>query len=220
MLSTAKLAAKTLSVVPRGHYKPVVLQKPRAPFEDLAKITEPESQENELEAELNNTAGSIIHTWISLFRKSAAVLPLFLLLACALSARAQVGAASLSGIVADQSGAVIGGAAVTLTNVQTNARLSLTSNGAGDFTFAAVPVGDYSLTITHPGFASFTETGIHLNAGDSKTLSDIALKVGTTSETVSVSSTLQGLPLDDVQLSSTISSADLDRLSIVGRDAS
>ena len=219
MLSTAELAARTLSAVLRELYKPVVLQKPRSPNGYLATLTEPEFQENELEAELNNTAGNRIHPWVSLFRKLAAVLPLFLLLACALSARAQVGAASLSGIVADQSGAVISGATVILTNVQTNAKLSLTSNGAGDFTFAAVPVGDYSLAITHAGFASFTETGIHLNAGDSTTLSDIALKVGATSETVSVASTLQGLPLDDGQLSSTISSGDLDRLSIVGRDA-
>jgi Carboxypeptidase regulatory-like domain len=142
-----------------------------------------------------------------------------MLLAFGASAGAQVGAASLSGTVTDQTGAVVSGAAVTLANLQSGAVLSLTSNGDGGFTFAAAPAGDYSLKVTHSGFTSYAQSGIHLNAGDSKTLTDIELKVGSATETVAVQSTVAGLPLDDGQLSSTISSNDLDRLSVVGRDA-
>ncbi|HEX4005038.1 MAG TPA: carboxypeptidase-like regulatory domain-containing protein [Acidobacteriaceae bacterium] len=125
----------------------------------------------------------------------------------------------MSGTVADPTGAVVSGATVTLVNLQTTAALTVGSNGTGGFTFAAVPVGDYKLAVTHPGFTSFSESDIHLNAGDSKTLTDITLKVGSAAETISVTSTVAGLPLDNGQLSSTISSTDLDRLSVVGRDA-
>ena len=152
-------------------------------------------------------------------RKFATILPLCLLLAGAMAARAQVGAASLSGIIADPTGAVIGGATVTLTNVQTGSVLTGTSNGTGSFTFAAVPAGDYALTAKHEGFAPFTQSGIHLNPGDATTLTDIQLKIGSASETVAVTGTAQPIPLDNGQLSSTISSSDLSRLSTVGRDA-
>jgi hypothetical protein len=141
------------------------------------------------------------------------------LLLCAAAARAQVGTASLSGLVADPSGAVIGGAAVTLTSVATAAVRTSKTNGAGNFTFAAVPAGDYNLAVSHAGFTSFAENGIHLNPGDSRALTDIVLKIGSTTQTVSVSSTVAGIPLDDGQLSSTITSSDLNRLSVVGRDA-
>lgn len=154
-----------------------------------------------------------------ILRKLAAVLPLCLLLAGAVAARAQVGAASLSGIVADPSGAVVGGATVTLTNVQTGAVLTDSSNATGSFTFAAVPAGDYAITVKREGFAPFTQGGIHLNPGDSTTLTDIQLKIGSASETVAVTGAAQPIPLDNGQLSSTISSSDLSRLSTVGRDA-
>jgi hypothetical protein len=148
--------------------------------------------------------------------KDVAVLSFILLAAAA--GWGQVGAASLSGVVEDQTGAVVPGATVTLTNLQTNAQRPSATNGTGNFTFAAVPAGDYSVTVVHTGFSSYTQTAIHLNAGDNKTLDDIHLGVGSAAQTVSVESTVAGLPLDDGQLSSTISSNDIERLSVVGRD--
>ena len=152
-------------------------------------------------------------------RWCAAILPVLSLLAGAVTARAQVGAAMLSGLVADPTGAVISGATVTLTNVQTAAVRTSTTNGAGAFAFAAVPAGDYDLKVTRTGFATYSETGIHLNSGSIRALTGIVLKVGSTSQTVSVSSTVAGIPLNNGELSSTITAGDLSRLSVVGRDA-
>jgi hypothetical protein len=131
----------------------------------------------------------------------------------------QVGAASLSGIVEDQTGAIVPGASVTLQNADSGAQRTSRSNGAGSFTFSAVPSGDYSLTVEASGFKQLVRRLIHLNAGDSLDLSDLRLNVGDVSQSVSVSTTVAGLPLDSGQLSSTITAADLDQLSIVGRDA-
>lgn len=135
------------------------------------------------------------------------------------AAHAQVGSAMVSGLVEDSTGAVIPGAAVTLQNARTAAKETTRSNGAGSFTFSSVPSGDYSLTVVRTGFESYTQTGIHLDPGDNKAIHNIQLAVGAESQTVTVTGTVAGIPLDNGQLSSTITSNDIERLSIVGRDA-
>ena len=131
----------------------------------------------------------------------------------------QVGAASLSGVVEDPTRAIIPGATVVLLNNASKAERSLHSNAAGAFTFAAVPSGDYTLTVQLTGFQKLLHPGIHLNPGDSLSLSDLTMVVCDVSQTVSVETNVAGLPLDSGQLSSTITTADLDQLSVVGRDA-
>ena len=154
-------------------------------------------------------------------RNARRVLSLLVILLLALtgSAFAQVGAAALSGIVQDPTGAAVPGATVTLTNAQTAQVRTLQSNGAGAFTFSSVPNGDYKLAISHTGFRAYNRTGIHLNPGDDKSLTDIQLAIGSTDQSVTVTETVAGIPLDSGQLSSTITANDLEKLSIVGRDA-
>ena len=136
----------------------------------------------------------------------------------ATSLQAQVGAANVSGTVLDVSGAAVPGAVAVLHNNGTGADRKVTSGSSGGFTFASVLPGDYRLTITHGGFSTYNQANIHLNAGDSITLQNLQLAVGSTNDVVTVEATTAGLPLDNGQLSSTISATDIDRLSIVGRD--
>src|SRR5580692_10261081 len=144
---------------------------------------------------------------------------LAILLALTGSAFAQVGTATLSGLVQDPTGATVSGATVTLTNALNAQVRTLQSNGAGAFTFSSVPNGDYNLAVSHTGFRAYNRTGIHLNPSDEKSLTDIQLTVGSTDQSVTVTETVAGIPLDSGQLSSTISANDLEKLSIVGRDA-
>jgi len=132
---------------------------------------------------------------------------------------AQVGSANLNGLVQDQTGAAVPGATITLENVLSATPRTVTSNGAGAFSFAALPSGDYDLKVDKTGFAKFVQSGIHLDPGDNRTLTDIRLAVGTQSQTVTIDATVAGIPLDSGQLSATITARDLDQLSIVGRDA-
>ena len=133
--------------------------------------------------------------------------------------RAQVGSAALSGVVQDTTGAIVPGATATLLNVLNGAQRVSVANGEGLFSFSAVPAGDYALTIKAHGFKDYQQTGIHLNPGDNQALAQIKLAVGSANETVTVQESVSGIPLDSGQLSSTISSADLQRLSMVGREA-
>ncbi len=135
-------------------------------------------------------------------------------------AQAQTTTATLNGTVQDASGAVVSGANVILTNAANDQdKHQVRSNGAGAFTFAGIPSGDYFLTVEATGFQNFVQQGIHLNPGDSRTVNDIRLQVGKPTETVTVSESQAGIPLDSGELSSTISASDLQRLSTVGREA-
>jgi hypothetical protein len=138
---------------------------------------------------------------------------------CAAMAPAQVGSASLSGVVQDQTGAAVPEAIVTLENALTGMPRTVTSNDVGSFSFAAVPSGDYSLKVDKAGFAKFVQNGIHLDPGDNRTLSDVRVTVGGQTQTITVEAEIAALPLDSGQLSATITARNLDQLSIVGRDA-
>jgi hypothetical protein len=144
---------------------------------------------------------------------------LILFLATFASMQAQVGSASLSGVVQDSTLAIVSNAKVTLQNAATGAVRSSQSNSAGAFTFSAVPSGDYKLTLQETGFKQLVRSGIHLNPGDNLSLSDLRLDIGDTTETVTVDASGATLPLDSGQLSATITANDLERLSVVGRDA-
>ena len=135
------------------------------------------------------------------------------------TALAQVGAASLNGVVQDPSGAYIPGAAVTLTNTASGQQRVVKSNGSGEFNFSAVPSGDYKVIVDRDGFGEAIRDGVHLNAGDALALPAVKLEIGAANTTVSVAGEAGGIPLDSGQLSSTITANDLERLSVVGRDA-
>jgi Carboxypeptidase regulatory-like domain len=135
------------------------------------------------------------------------------------AASGQVGSATFSGVAQDLTGAIVPTATVTLTNQASGAQRTAVPNGEGLFSFSGVPAGDYILRVKADGFNDYVQKGIHLDPGDNKSASQIKLTVGPTSETVTVEQNVGGIPLDGGQLSSTISSADLERLSTVGREA-
>jgi len=71
---------------------------------------------------------------------------------------------SLSGSVADQSGAAVPSAALELTNVATHWTRKTASDQQGRFQFTLVPPGRYDLHLTAAGFASVRQEGIQLDA--------------------------------------------------------
>lgn len=134
------------------------------------------------------------------------------------AAFSQVITGSFSGTVTDSSGAVIPGARIVLKNTLSGDTRAITANSAGSFTFAGVNSGDYNLTVSAPNFATFTESGIHLDPGDSRTFPSLMLKPGNTSETVTVNADNNDIPLDSGERSDLITSEEIKHLSVEGRD--
>jgi hypothetical protein len=108
----------------------------------------------------------------------------FLLFSLAISAVAQV-SAGLSGTVTDQSGGLVSAAVVTVKNPDTGAVRSTVSDSAGHYQFASLPVGHYEVRGSKPAFTEEVHTGVQLMVGQNATV-DIALKVGESSQAVTV----------------------------------
>src|SRR5215470_4032679 len=120
-------------------------------------------------------------------------------LTLAVALHAQTSRGTVTGAVLDPSGAVIGGARVTLTGIDTGVRLSTGSNEAGIYRFDAVDLGAYDLTVEHPGFRTYSATGINVQANRVTTLNP-SLDVGTAETKIDVSAESSELLVKDSPL--------------------
>ena len=116
--------------------------------------------------------------------------PLILLIAAAvlaspLSTAAQQDTATITGIVTDQSGAVVPGAAITVTNVETNISVRTQSDSAGAYVVPSLRPGEYSVTTERSGFPKVVRTGITLQIAQVARI-DVMLQAGGLTETVEV----------------------------------
>lgn len=123
-----------------------------------------------------------------LFLKKAVLVLLVLALAFPPMLVAQSGG-SLRGQVSDPSGAVVPGAAVTLT--QGSIVLNGQSGNDGVYLFKAVPSGSYSLTVQAEGFATFSKPGIVIAAGQARQL-NVALAIAVQQQDVTVNDQAAG----------------------------
>src|SRR5688572_25524929 len=83
---------------------------------------------------------------------------------------AQGGNATFLGTVTDQSGAVLPGATVTVTEESTGLARTVVANETGRFVLPALPPGRYALTAELSGFQTQTRTGIVLGVGQELTV--------------------------------------------------
>jgi hypothetical protein len=123
----------------------------------------------------------------SILRASTARLTLAVL-AAVLFATTTLSAAtggSISGAVADKSGAVIAGAMLKLINTAQQTTYQAISDKQGLYSFPNLPVGHYDLTTTATGFNAQRKTDLTVDT-DSAVRVDIALDIGTQTDTVEV----------------------------------
>ena len=90
---------------------------------------------------------------------------ILLLAAASSNLCAQVTTADVIGTVTDATGAVVGGAALTIVNAGTGATRTTTTSSGGDYGFSGLDVGSYSLTVKAKGFADFEARDIRLAIG-------------------------------------------------------
>jgi hypothetical protein len=107
------------------------------------------------------------------------------LLLTSVSAFAQRNTASIRGVVTDPSSAVVANAKVTVKGEETGFTRSTTTNSAGIYVFAELPVGSYRVDAEFAGFKTATKTRVVINVADVRIV-DFRLDTGQLSESVSV----------------------------------
>src|SRR5579863_10281594 len=108
-----------------------------------------------------------------------------------ISAWAQTQLATVSGTITDPSGAVVPGVSITISSQGTGLKRSALTDTAGEYRFAGLPIGNYSLRIEKPGFQSQVREGVQLNSAvEVTTNSQLALGVFFLLTTVSPRSTV------------------------------
>src|SRR4051794_810850 len=98
---------------------------------------------------------------------------------------AQEARGTLLGRVTDSTDALIVGARIEATNVDTGVRLSSVTNRTGDYIFPLLVPGNYSIKAEHPGFKTSTRGGIVLRVNDQVSI-NVTLEIGQSTQTVEV----------------------------------
>jgi hypothetical protein len=107
---------------------------------------------------------------------------------------AQVQTGSISGAVRDNAGAVIPGASITATNLDTSAVRTVQSNSLGVYTIPGLSPGIYEVSITSGNFAPFKQKS-QVTVGGTTTV-DATLGVGAASTTVEVTAETAGVEVN------------------------
>src|SRR5262249_36212469 len=115
--------------------------------------------------------------------RSFAILLSVILITCPLAAQAPSG--EISGVVGDQTGAVVPGGSITLINPATNAVRTALTNEAGLYVLRAIPPGAYNLKAELPGFRAVERRNIEVQVGSSNRI-DVMLEVGEVNSIVEV----------------------------------
>src|SRR6476620_4962574 len=76
---------------------------------------------------------------------------------------AQATTAAIVGTVTDTTGAVVPSGSVTAIQVDTNFTRTATTDNSGKYVISLLPVGNYRIEITAPGFKKFEQSGIVLD---------------------------------------------------------
>lgn len=122
----------------------------------------------------------------------------------------------IKGTVTDPVGAVVVKATVVATNTATGVKFNTTSQANGDYLFAQLPIGTYSITVTATGFKTFSATGIVLNI-DQAYVEPVQLSVGSTMERVEVQADAVQVNTTDQQLSNIVDAAQIVEYPLIGR---
>ncbi len=125
---------------------------------------------------------------------------------------------TIAGVVTDQTGAVVNGATVMLTDKATAATHSVTTNEAGRYVLTNIEPGTYEVSVTKQGFST-TRTQTKVTVGTAMTL-NLSLQVGGGNVVVEVTATSTELQTMNATIGNTVTAIALDNLPSLNRDVS
>src|SRR5438132_7600168 len=116
---------------------------------------------------------------------SASFLAIIITIASAGAGYTQGASGSVSGTVKDETGGLLPGASVQVTNADTSLTRTLVTDANGRYTAPDLPPGPYEVKATLPGFSTVVRSGIRLTVGRDAVV-DLTLKLGQISDQITV----------------------------------
>src|SRR5579863_7137051 len=129
----------------------------------------------------------------------------------------QVDTGAILGTVRDQSGAVIPGAKVTLTNEGTNFSVSTSTGPDGTYTFTPVKIGTYTVSVEFQGFQSATHKGVTVDV-QQQVVTDFTLQPGQITQTVEVTGQVPLLQTTNASVGQVVGTREVNDLPLNGRN--
>jgi Carboxypeptidase regulatory-like domain/TonB dependent receptor/TonB-dependent Receptor Plug Domain len=132
------------------------------------------------------------------------------------AALAQTNVASITGIVADASGAVVRNAEVIITNIETGIASRTQTNDAGVYFVSSLNPGRYRIEVQAQGFRRKQVDNLQIETGQKARL-DLALEIGNVSEAVEIQGAAPLLQRETAEVSETISAKEIRNLPLATR---
>jgi hypothetical protein len=124
---------------------------------------------------------------------------------------------NIEGIVRDSSGGILPGVSVTVTNVDTGALATVTTNERGVYRATLLPLGAYRVSAAIDGFKRSERGGVSLLAGQTAVV-DFALEVGSMTESVEVTVEAPLVDTARIEQGRTLSNAEIKTLPLTSRN--
>src|SRR5215469_4992691 len=132
-------------------------------------------------------------------------------------AQAQVERATLAGTITDDSGAVLPGVAIKVTNEATNTSINLETDAAGDYRAVNLTPGSYSIQAEKSGFQRHLTKSLVLQVAQEARL-DIQLRLGGVEQTIEVSAAAPLLQTEGSTVGQVIDTKPMETLPLNGRN--
>lgn len=134
----------------------------------------------------------------------------------ALTGHAQVDTGTIIGTVKDTSGAVVPGAAVTATEINTGIKTDVKSGADGNYVITPLKIGSYTVSVDANGFQKVVQQNVVLNVQATVRV-DFSLQVGSVTQTVEVSGAPPLVQTTNASLGTVVGSQQVEELPLNGR---
>jgi len=136
-----------------------------------------------------------------------------LVVSCAVQAEVT---GKITGVIADQSGSVVMGATVVVTNAATGIKQTIKTDQNGVFTFPVLPVGQYRIDVTLDGFKDYTRSSLVIDI-DSALVVDVTLQVKAQDQSMVVTENPAQVETTDTQLGQVLGTKKVTEIPLNGR---
>jgi len=128
---------------------------------------------------------------------------------------AQSDRGTITGTVSDPAGAVVASAPMEARNTENGALYQAATSTTGNYTLSQLPAGTYELSVTVPGFKKYVRNNLQVQVAQTIRI-DVALEVGSASESVTVNEAAPLLKTESGELGHNVNARDLNELPVLG----